>query len=216
MKLPVIPLSPYSDPKNYHIAMSVSRKNLAAKDPEAMAALSGCPYSFPTSSFTLICLDHPFTVTYPAGIVKYQGSDLEPYFVLQIVMLNYLSRADGTPLSYEYIPYRNLQGGNAFYAAFHKTAIVPLVAAFGQEPEMLIKASGPFGGMPYLQNTGAGAILYLLPRVPLIYRVWPGDDEFPPQANILFDSSINHYLHTEDVAACDVVTRFLIKQSKAG
>ena len=171
MKLPVIPLTPFSDPKNYKIALSVSRENLAAKDPEVMAALSGCSYSLSTSSFTVVCLDHSFTVSYPEGFVKYQGTQLEPYFVLQIVMLNYLSRADGTPLSYHYIPYRDLQGGNAFYAAFHKTAIAPLAAAFGQDPEQLIKASAPFGGIPYSQGSGTGAILYLLPRVPLLYRV---------------------------------------------
>jgi hypothetical protein len=206
---PAIPLSKFSDPKNYQIALSLSRENLAAKDPQEMAAKSGCPFVTPTGSFTVVCLDHPFTVTYPDGVVKYRGTDLEPYFVLQIVLLNYLSRADGTPLSYEYIPYRDLEGGNAYFGAFQKTAIEPLSKTFGRNPEQLHAAAEPFGGIPHTHGSGTGVFLYLLPRVPLLFKLWPGDDEFPAQANILFDKVTNHYLHTEDVAAVDVVTRML-------
>lgn len=216
MKQPVFPLSPHSDPKNYRIALTLSRNNLAAKDPEEMAAKSGCPYDLATSSFSVPCLNHPFTVTYPDGVVKYAATELEPYFILQIVMLNYLSRADGTPLSYDFIPYRDLEFGSAFYDAFQRTAIYPLARTFGQKPELLLAAAAPFGGIPHTQGSGTGVILYLLPRVPVLYKVWPGDDEFPAQANILLDRTINHYLHTEDVAACDIVTNFLIKTATIG
>ncbi|EEG76199.1 DUF3786 domain-containing protein [Dethiobacter alkaliphilus] len=210
-KKPAIPLSRFSNPKNYGIALSVSRRALAAKDPGEMAINSGCPFDEETSSFEVLCLDHPFTVTYPDGLVKYKGTDLEPYFVLQIIMINYLARADGAPLNYQYIPYRDLEGGNAYYGAFQKTAIKPLAKAFGSSPEKLPEAAAPFGGIPHTQGSGTGVILYLFPRVPLLFKIWPGDDEFPPQANVLFDSSANHYLHTEDLAAVDVVTRILTK-----
>lgn len=214
LKKPAIPLSPFSDPKNYRIALDLSRRNLAAKDPQEMALKSGCPFLQPASAFTVVCLDHPFTVTYPQGVVKYKDTDLEPYFVLQIMLVNYLSRADGTPLSYDYVTYRDLEMGNAYFGAFQKTAIEPLTAAFGPDPEKLLEAAQPFGGVPHSLGSGTGVMLYLLPRVPLLYKVWPGDEEFPAQANILFDRTANHYLHTEDLAACDVVTRLLMKQIK--
>lgn len=206
-----IPLFPFSDPKNYRHAMYQSRRNLAAGDPEAMSRCSGCLFDVDSSTFAVPLLDHPFTVSYPDGKVKYSDSDLEPYFILQIVMINYLSRADGTPLTYRYIPYRDLDGGSVFDAAFYSMAINPLVKAFGSHPERLPDAARPYGGIPYAQSTGIAVMLYLLPRVPLLYKIWPGDDEFPAQANILFDESVNHYLHTEDLAACDTVSRLLIK-----
>lgn len=177
-----------------------------------MAPKSGCLFDEYTSAFNVTCLDHPFTVSYPEGIVKFRNTDLEPTFALQIIMINYLSRADNTPLTYQYVPYRDMAGGNTYYGAFEKTAIRPIAQAFGHHPEKLIDAAAPFGGIPYTSRSGIAVMLYLLPRVPLLYKVWPGDDEFPAQANILLDSSTNHYLHTEDVAACDIVTRLLIKQ----
>jgi hypothetical protein len=30
--------------------------------------------------------------------------------------------------------------------------------------------------------------------------IWRGDDEFPPEGNILFDRSISHFLSAEDIA----------------
>jgi hypothetical protein len=214
-KEPRIPLSSYSNPKNYALALRQSRDNLAAGDPQVMAKNSGCPFDGLSSSFSVTCLDHPFTVSYPQGTVKYRGTDLEPYFVLQIVMLNYLSRADGTPLAYDYIPYRDLEMGNAYYGAFYKTAILPLSHTFGPQPHRLPEAARPFGGLPHSAGSGIGVMLYLLPRVPLLFKIWPGDEEFPAQANILFDRYANHYLHTEDLAAVDVVTRLLAREDQA-
>lgn len=209
-----IPLFRFSDPKNYRLALDQARRNLAAGEPEQMAAQSGCPFDPVLSVFYVTLLDHPFTVSFPAGSVKYQDTDLEPYFVLQIIMINYLSRADGTPLSYNFVPYRSLDGGAVYADAFFKTAVWPLTQAFGSCPELLVLAAAPYGGIPYPQGTGTGVLLYLLPRVPLLYKIWPGEEEFPAQANILFDATANHYLHTEDLAACDVVTRLMVNQLK--
>jgi hypothetical protein len=208
---PFIPLKAYSDPGNYRIALDVSRETLAAADPALMSARSGCPFDDGISAFTVTCLDHDFLVSYPGGRVRYAGSNLEPYFSLQIIMINYLARADGTPLSYKYITYRELEGGRVFYDAFFRTAIKPLAEAFGRNPELLPAAAAPFGGAPYRRGTGTGALLFFLPRVPLLFQVWPGDEEFPPGAGILFDATANHYLHTEDLAATDIVTRLLLK-----
>ena len=38
------------------------------------------------------------------------------------------------------------------------------------------------------------------PRVPLMLQLWEGDEEFPPDGNVLMDPTISGYLSTEDVA----------------
>ena len=206
-----IPLTANFKPYNYRLALQAAREKLAAGTPAKMANNSGCV--FDNNCFKVICLNHTFTVSYPTGLVTYQESQLQPPMPLQLIMLNYLSRSDGTPLTYNFIPYRDLDGGNAFYDAFFRTAITPITNHFGRQPELLIKAAQPFGGVPFTQSTGTAVLLYLLPRVPLLYQLWPGDEEIPSQANILFDRSANHYLHTEDLAT-DYVSRLLIEQSQ--
>ena len=211
MHTSLIPLKPYYRPGNYRIALALARQNLACGDPAVMALNSGCTYSADTSSFQVLCLGHSFSVSFPEGMVRHNDTNMEPPIAIQLVMINYLSRADGTPLSYEYISYRGLDGGNVFYDAFYKTAIEPLARAFGSNPASLLAAGALFGGTPVQKGTGTGILLFFLPRVLLLCQVWPGDDEFPASANILFDSTANHYLHTEDLAAMDVVARLLIK-----
>jgi hypothetical protein len=39
-----------------------------------------------------------------------------------------------------------------------------------------------------------------LPRVPITFILWEGDDEFPPSIKILFDPSITGYLPLEDIS----------------
>ena len=55
------------------------------------------------------------------------------------------------------------------------------------------------------------------PRVPITLVLWRGDDEFPPDGNILFDRSISDYLTTEDVnVLCETIAWTLVKSARAG
>ena len=59
-------------------------------------------------------------------------------------------------------------------------------------------------------------VIKAFPRVPIIMIFWSGDEEFPPEARILFDSTISTYLSTEDVAVLSQQTVFgLIKWAKS-
>jgi hypothetical protein len=211
MATPVIPLYNISDPKNYRFTIDLARKELAAGCPLEKAACSGCLFDSSLSAFIITMLNHPFTISYPAGQVKYLGSELEPHFVFQLVMMHYLNRADGVSLAQSFIPYRLLSGGISYDAAFQKRAVQPLADVFGSCPEKLFAAASLLGGQPYKKNSVSGTLLYLFPRVPLLYRVWAGDEEFPAGANILFDSTANHYMHTEDLAVAENVTELLIQ-----
>ena len=56
------------------------------------------------------------------------------------------------------------------------------------------------GGEP-LHLGDAAARFMAFPRVPITHVLWRGDEEFPPEATILFDETIPRYFPTEDIAA---------------
>ena len=52
------------------------------------------------------------------------------------------------------------------------------------------------------QSLGDASAMYLaFPRVPITHVLWSGDEEFSPEATILFDETITGYFPTEDIAA---------------
>jgi hypothetical protein len=45
----------------------------------------------------------------------------------------------------------------------------------------------------------ASFTLHALPRIPITFILWEGDDEFPPLIRTLFDPTIPGYLPLEDI-----------------
>ncbi len=52
-------------------------------------------------------------------------------------------------------------------------------------------------------------------RVPINIVIWKGDEEFPPNASILFDETVLDYLSAEDInVLCQTLTWRLVKSLK--
>ena len=90
----------------------------------------------------------------------------------------------------------------------------PLLNFFGNRLELLEGAAQALGGRMVHYGDKA-VIIPALPRVPIVLVFWSGDEEFQPEASILFDSTIPTYLSTEDIAVLSQQTVFrLIKLAK--
>ncbi|MGD9290125.1 MAG: DUF3786 domain-containing protein, partial [Desulfobacterales bacterium] len=69
----------------------------------------------------------------------------------------------------------------------------------GQNLSGFTKAAGQLHGKK-IDNGDAAFEFKALPAVPLQLILWSGDEEFPAEANILFDNTIGQILSPEDVA----------------
>jgi hypothetical protein len=77
-------------------------------------------------------------------------------------------------------------------------ALKPFLDHFGEEPLLLINAGANLGG----HKAGYGDVsitINALPRVPISFALWRGDDEVSPRGSIIFDSSSSDFLPTEDI-----------------
>jgi len=114
------------------------------------------------------------------------------------------------PETRQLISFEQLSGGHAYHKAFTKRAIQPLEKVFGSNPSTLYEASKPFKAEK-MDYGDCSVKVYSLPLVPLIIVVWGASSEFSASANILFDSSINNYLITEQVAMLSELTTSRLK-----
>jgi len=117
----------------------------------------------------------------------------------QVLILHYLITATGASVQDRWVTFREVPSGSFYYPSFVKRAIIPLREFFGKTPEALERVSGRMGQI--VASPGDKALkVFALPRVPVVLSLWKGDEEFPPEGNIYFDTSVSSYLPTEDIA----------------
>ena len=117
----------------------------------------------------------------------------------QVLILHYMMADSPRKLPPKWIAYREINGASFYFSAFVKRAIDPLKKVFGQNVAGLKKEAGQLNAVP-IETGDAGFEFHIFPKVPLQLILWIGDDEFPPEANILFDQTIGEFLTPEDVA----------------
>lgn len=214
-----LPLPPWQDYEyGYTSALEVVAKQLAnIKDVEQLCRKSGAQYQLVDSEkrVLLTYLNQPFQVTFPEIEVTRVNSQRKVVSRDKVLILHYLYLAKGIPLSNKTISYRDLPDGNIYLPSFTKRAIKPLIDKFGDSYEKLIELSKRLGGHQAKYGDVSVAIK-AFPNVPVIFVLWRGDEEFPTDANILFDSSVSAYLYPEDInVLCQTITWKLITWLKS-
>jgi hypothetical protein len=120
----------------------------------------------------------------------------------QILVLHYLKGCyeKGGPLSGEWIAFQDIPDGKFYLDAFLRRAKIPLLQSFGHQPERLTElAAKAYGARPFVHGD-VSVLVQALPMVPVALVLWKGDEEFPPEANLIFDRSVRDLLSAEDVA----------------
>jgi hypothetical protein len=118
--------------------------------------------------------------------------------VTKIILIHYLIKADGRPLSDQLVPYKEIPGGMLYAGVFAKRTVDPLIPVFSQSPDRFLDAGLRMGG----RRSEYGDVSFMLPalpRIPMTYILWKGDEEFPATVQLLFDTSVEGYLALEDI-----------------
>jgi hypothetical protein len=97
-----------------------------------------------------------------------------------------------------FIPFRAVRGAAPFDPAFKKQILIPFAGAFEGKKDLLIAAAESLG-FRRLAQSDAGFQANAFACVPIQFLFWDGDEEFPAQANILFDENITEFTHEETV-----------------
>ena len=143
-----------------------------------------------------------------------RATEEPPVLVARILLLHYLARADGTHVTGKWVGYKDIPGGLLYASVFERRVTNPLAKKFGNSKKVFAQAGLKMGGRP-VEIGDTSFILQAFPFVPLQYVLWEGDDEFPPKVQLLFDSSVDHYLSLEDVVVLgQLATGRLIHQSQ--
>jgi hypothetical protein len=191
---------------DYKAALKLAREEVSERNPDLLAKLSGASIRREVNGrpeINMVFLNKDITISWPDLEVSYGDSHEAPPIQQQVLLLHYLNGAwisNGTEITQKWIAFQDLPDGKFYLDAFLKRAKVPLVQFFGPQPELMVKLAVSAYGAEPSDFGDHSAILKAFPLVPLALILWRGDDEFPPEGNILFDKNITGILSAEDIA----------------
>ena len=200
--------------KNYQQSFELACASLKEMDLEERAKKAGADYQKGEDGAKIIIdfFSEPYHIHFPQ-IEFYSPSKKTVSLVTRILLLHYLIRADGSPLTGKWEGYKDIPGGLLYAGAFARRVIEPLVRKFGNSAKWFKEIGKKLGGKS-VEVGDASFILHAFPFIPLQYVLWEGDEEFPPSVQLLFDASVDHYLSLEDIVVLgQMATGRLIHQS---
>lgn len=187
---------------DYKAARALAQAALAKRNPKHVADKSRSEFYLAQGQGGVIVpyFGQPRRVVWPEVTVAPADREGELPLTEQILILHYLERATGEPVSGVNIDFRAVPEGSFYWSAFVSRAKKPLLETFGRDPDFYREVAAAMGGIPV--DLGDVAMQFqAFPLVPVTHVLWRGDEEFDPDASILFDETISGHLSTEDIAA---------------
>ena len=177
-------------------------KNL---DPEEAVARTGA--AFDGSAFTLRLVNAEYQITWPEYSIT---ADREDAFALkslpgQTFLLRWLLEGKMVPARGQFKTFREMPWGELYIQPFTGRCLTRAAFTFGTRVEKFAAAMEKLGARK-LKHGDAGYELELIPGYTMQMLVWAGDDEFPPNSQILYSDNFAEGFSAEDrVVAGDIL-----------
>ena len=190
---------------DYRNAAAIARSDLAEKDPALLADRCGAEIveEGGGASLELEFLGKRIRATWPDVGLSRPDSDEEVPIQQQVLLLHYLQgawKSGGPPVTGDWMAFQDVPDGKFYQDAFQRRAKLPLLKAFGERPELLADLARTAYGAERVDLGDVAVAVEALPRIRVALVVWAGDEEFPPDGNILFDRNTASYFSAEDIA----------------
>ncbi|MCD6585400.1 MAG: DUF3786 domain-containing protein [Desulfobacteraceae bacterium] len=184
---------------DYFNAKKIAVEKLAKESFDGIATCSGFEIKN-NGKYQISFLNRTYQVSYPEfEFLDVADTDAEVPIQEQVLILHYLTAMKSIVPAGRWIAYREIPGASFYFSAFVQRAINPLKKVFGKNITGLTTAAPKINGKPI--DIGDAAFEFrVFPKVPLQMIIYEGDDEFEPEANILFDSTAGAFLSPEDAA----------------
>lgn len=151
-------------------------------------------------TLTVKFLADEYTVDCPGRRVISLACNVPAKDFTAILILHYLvQKIKGLPEpTGEWVSFKELSNIEGYYPAFRKRAIEPIIRKYGNNPQGVLSVIERLPGRKVMQGDVA-VCLEAFSGVSVLVVLWKGDDEFGPEASLLFDRNIGKIFCTEDV-----------------
>jgi len=197
---------------NYDQAVKIALEIFARKDPGRIAEKAAA--KLVGRSIVVPHLDREIVVNLDTNRFTIKETGEEAPIWLAILALHYLNNADGRQPVGRLKHFREFKDGAFYEPAFNRRTKDILTAVFGNNPSLMIRGGQKLNGK-MLETGDASVELPYFPCLPITCILWKGDEEFPPEASVLFDETAHLFFSAEDMAvAGQMAVLELLKASR--
>ncbi|MDF1592403.1 MAG: DUF3786 domain-containing protein [Desulfobacterales bacterium] len=126
-----------------------------------------------------------------------------PHDLFHLFIIYYLLKSKDIEISGEWISEKDIPGGATFFRGPHEIPTRLICRQFNNNVEAFRNKCEQLHGLP-MDMADAAYRFEITPRIPVSVLYWAGDDDFPPEAKILYDRTITEHLSTDIIFALAV------------
>jgi hypothetical protein len=177
---------------------------LAALSPAEVCKRAGCSFDAEQKAYILSVWGDVYTI-FPdqRRIECRRGKGPGPHAYFSVFLIHHLLRVPETGPANEWISEKDIPGGATFFRGPHEIPTREITDRFGNAVDAFQKRCEQLGGRA-LPMADAAASFMITPRTPVAVLYWQGDEDFPPEAKILYDQSIAGYFALDAIYALAV------------
>ena len=155
--------------------------------------------------FTLRLLGRDFAISHPDYAIRALDGGAVPPLPAQTFLLRYLLESRDIRWGGEWKTFREMPWGEMYIKPYTGRVLTRAAFTFGTRVSAFRTAAEKMGGLP-LPNGDAGYQFDLIGGYRMRILVWEGDDEFPPNAQVLYSDNFFEGFAAEDrVVAGDIL-----------
>lgn len=160
---------------------------------------------FDGGAFQVTLLGRGFSITYPGCEFSAKDGGTLPPLPTRTFLLRYLLESKQVAFGGEWKTFREMPWGEMYIKPYTGRVLTRAAFTFGTRVAAFKAAAEKMGAVP-LKHGDAGYQFDLIGPYRMQIMVWEGDDEFPPNAQVLYSDNFAEGFAAEDrVVAGDIL-----------
>ena len=157
------------------------------------------------NAFTVKLLGREFMIAHPEYAITVADGGALPPLPTQTFLLRYLLEGKDTPWNGEWKTFREMPWGELYIKPYTGRVLTRAAFTFGTRLDAF-RAAAEKMGAESVNHGDAGYQFQLVPGYQMQILAWAGDEEFPPNAQILYSDNFAEGFAPEDrVVAGDIL-----------
>ena len=185
------------------VPFSYYEERFRSLDPEEAADRTQTKWD--GKEFYLNLLGREYAISHPDYAIRATDGGTVPPLPAQTFLLRYLLESKKTPWLGQWKTFREMPWGEMYIKPYTGRVLTRAAFTFGTRLPAFNKGAESMGAMP-VSHGDAGWEFNLIGDYRMRILVWEGDDEFPPNAQILYSDNFAEGFAAEDrVVAGDIL-----------